>query len=453
LLGSRLTDIIRSRWQDDQACGFSVNAPFIGPSRRPTGTESGKITNPLANVESIVIAQLLALVHRSPGEILKHLWPVALAAFLVVLVITPRCRALASRWRVMDSPDDFLKPHKRPIPYMGGVAIFAGWAIGLLVGILVGWKLGWFPIRPLFMLGILAAGLFIMLVGVLDDLRNMPPRLKLLLNIAVGMLLLLVGVGRNSFHVVVSASVVAGTDDLALRWLELMFSVPLTLFIIVGACNATNLIDGMDGMCSGVLGIISLGFFALAAHMACYQPENPLSYARLVLSLAMLGAATGFLPYNTNPASIFMGDAGSMLLGLNAAVLILLFCEQSTIRWMLGAVMVFGLPISDMMLTLLRRWRNAQPLMIGDRSHFYDQLVDRGYSVRQVVAISYGLSIIFSLIGCVVPIFLKTRYVIPVFMAVFVLVAAAIWKFRMVELLPQARGPREQGADSRPPAG
>jgi UDP-GlcNAc:undecaprenyl-phosphate/decaprenyl-phosphate GlcNAc-1-phosphate transferase len=396
-----------------------------------------------------VIAETLVPVHKPPGEILKHLWPVALAAFLVVLVVTPRCRAFAMRWRVLDAPDDFLKPHKRPIPYMGGVAIFAGWAIGLLVGVLVGWRLGWFPIKPWFMLGILAAGLLIMIVGLLDDLRNMPPRVKLVLNIAVGVLLLWVGVGRNSFHVFVTATVVGNTEDSTLRWLELMFSVPLTLFIIVGACNATNLIDGMDGMCSGVLGIISLGFFALAVHMACYQPYEPLSYARLVLSLAMLGAATGFLPYNTNPASIFMGDAGSMLLGLNAAVLILLFCQQGIIRWMLGAVMVFGLPIADMVLTLLRRWRNAQPLMVGDRSHFYDQLVDRGYTVRQVVAISYGLSIVFGIIGCTVPVFFKTRYVIPIFMVVFVVVAVAIWKFRMVDLLPpEKRAPR---TDHEPP--
>jgi UDP-GlcNAc:undecaprenyl-phosphate GlcNAc-1-phosphate transferase len=380
---------------------------------------------------------MLSLVSRPAGEFLRELWPVALVSFLVVLVATPICRAVARKYRIVDRPDDFLKPHKQPIPYMGGVAIFAGWAAGILLGM----KMEGYPVRPFVLGGILVAGLLIMLVGLLDDLRNMPPRLKLVLNIGVGLLLLWVGVGRDSFHVFVRASVIGESGDPTLQWLELMFSVPLSLFIIVGACNATNLIDGMDGMCSGVLGIISLGFFVLALHLAVYAPDQALSNERLVLALAMLGAAVGFLPYNLNPASIFMGDAGSMLLGLNAAVMILLFADPGIIRWMLGAVMVFGLPIADMMLTLLRRWRNAQPLMMGDRSHFYDQLVDRGYSVRQVVAISYGLAFGFAAIGCGAVIFLRTRYVILVCMGVVIATMLAVWKFRMVALLPPDERP------------
>ena len=94
-----------------------------------------------------------------------------------------------------------------------------------------------------------------------------------------------------------------------------------------------------------------------------------------------------------------MGDAGSMLLGLNAAILILMFTEAGFFRWTMGALMVFGLPIADMLLTLARRWRNGRPLMEGDRSHFYDQLRDRGLSVRWVVAISYALTLAFVLVG------------------------------------------------------
>jgi UDP-GlcNAc:undecaprenyl-phosphate GlcNAc-1-phosphate transferase len=362
-------------------------------------------------------------------EFLKELWPVALVSLAVALAATPVCRALARRYRVVDRPDDFLKPHKRPIPYLGGVAICAGWVAGILVALALGVQ-----VRPGVLAGILIAGVAIMIVGLLDDLRAMTPKVKLVLNIAVGLFLLWVGIGRNSFHIFVRASVAAG--DPTLEWLELMLSVPFTLFIIVGACNATNLIDGVDGLCSGVLGIISLGFFVVALHMAGASAGQPLSNERLVLSLAMLGAAAGFLPYNTNPASIFMGDAGSMLLGLNAAVLILLFGEPGFIKWMLSAVIVFGLPISDMALAMIRRWRNAQPLMLGDRSHFYDQLVDRGFTVRQVVAISYALTIAFAAIGCGAAVFLRTRHVILVFLGVVAAVVLAIAKFHMVELLP-----------------
>lgn len=384
---------------------------------------------------AVLTDMMLAAEYKPAHDFLGQLWPVALVPFLVVLVATPLCRKLARRYRIVDRPDDFLKPHKKPIPYLGGVAIFAGWAAGILLAI----GLDWLPLRPGFLAGILVAGLAIMLIGLLDDLKTMTPRVKLALNMAVGLFLLWIGVGRDSFHVFVRASVAAYYQDPTLHWIELLFSIPLTLFIIVGACNATNLIDGLDGMCSGVLGIISLGFFVLALHLAVFNADKEINSERLVLSLAMLGAAAGFLPYNTNPASIFMGDAGSMLLGLNAAVLILLFSEPGIIKWMLGAVTVFGLPIADMVLTLLRRWRNAQPLMLGDRSHFYDQLVDRGYSVRQVVVISYALSVGFAVIGCAAAIFLRTRWVIPVCLGVFVLVAIAIWKFRMVELMPPER--------------
>jgi len=319
------------------------------------------------------------------------------------------------------------------------VAIFLGWAAGIAVAV----ALKRFPIEPGFMGGILAAGLAIMVVGLFDDIRMMQPRVKLALNIAVGLFLLWLGVGRNVFGVIIQATVLR--DDPSVHWLELFFSIPFGLFIVVGACNATNLIDGLDGLCSGVLGIISIGFFVLAAHMACWGPDQAIAHGRVVLSLAMLGAAVGFLPYNRNPASIFMGDAGSMLLGLNAAVLIMMFCEPGRLRWMLGAIVVFGLPIADMALTLLRRWRNAQPLMIGDRSHFYDQLVDRGYSVRQVVAISYALAFAFVVIGVVTAVFVRTRYAIVVYGVVFIVVVWAVWKFRMVELMPP-------GSRREPPA-
>ena len=100
---------------------------------------------------------------------------------------------------------------------------------------------------------------------------------------------------------------------------------------------------------------------------------------------------------------------------------------------MIGALMVFGLPIGDMLLTLVRRWRNAKPLMSGDRSHFYDQLLDRGLTVRQVVAISYGLAILFMAIGCSV-IFLRTRYAILVYLAAGAVAVLTVGKLKLVQL-------------------
>ena len=160
---------------------------------------------------------------------------------------------------------------------------------------------------------------------------------------------------------------------------------------------------------------------------------RPSDVQRVVLSLAMMGAALGFLHFNRSPAKIFMGDAGSMLLGLNAAIILLLFAKSSAPRWLMGSVMVFGLPLADMVLTLVRRWRNQRPLVQGDRSHYYDQLLDRGVPVRRVVTISYALAGFFALLGCA-SIVLRTRYIVVVYVLVAVAVLAAVKKFNMVRL-------------------
>lgn len=374
------------------------------------------------------------------SEILADFWPAGLIAFAVSLAATPLAKAVALRYGIVDRPDAFLKPHGKPIPYLGGAAIFLGWLAGLLAMA----ALNVVPLRTSMIVGIALAGGAIMLVGLFDDMRVMSPRIKLLANVAVALLLLGLGLGTRLTGVL--------TDSLGVRfdaWLELAYSVPLMMLIVVGACNATNLIDGLDGLCAGVLGIIGLGFFLLAGHVRLYA-EGELANERLVLAAAMLGSSAGFLPFNRNPAKIFMGDAGSMLLGLNAAVLILMFAastatEQARIPWMLGALMVFGLPIGDMLLTLARRWRNGKPLMIGDRSHFYDQLRDRGMSVKRVVAISYLLTLGFVLVGTSV-MFLRTRYAILVYLGAAVLAVAAVTRFRMVSLEHRPDGAEVPGA-------
>ena len=130
-----------------------------------------------------------------------------------------------------------------------------------------------------------------------------------------------------------------------------------------------------------------------------------------------------------------MGDAGSMLLGLNAAILLLLFTSSGGMRWMLGSLMVFGLPLADMLLTLARRWRNQRPLMLGDRSHFYDQLLDRGWPVKRVVRISYALATLFALLGCAA-IIVRLRYLLPLYALVAVALVAVVTKMGMVRVEP-----------------
>lgn len=367
---------------------------------------------------------LLAVAADSWRGIAGRFWLVAAVSFGMSLVATPICRRIALKKGIVDRPDDFLKPHEKPIPYLGGVAIFLGW----LAGVLAALALSETNVDVALMAGIVLAGLAITLTGLFDDLRVMSPKVKLACNIGVALLLLRLGLGDDLINVVARVTRVEfGPGE---KWLALAYSVPVTLLIVVGSCNAANLIDGLDGLCTGVLGIISIGFVILAGFLRIIYPDADVGDERIVLALAMLGAAAGFLPFNLNPAKIFMGDAGSMLLGLNAAMLILMFGEARMVRWMIGALMVFGLPIADMLLTLVRRWRNGRPLMIGDRSHYYDQLCDRGFTVRQVVAVSYLLSLAFILVGVSV-ILLRTRYAILVYFVAVMAVVALVWKFDM----------------------
>lgn len=373
---------------------------------------------------------VLADAKSSWGLILGQFWPIAAVSFAVSFIGTPLARRIALKRGIVDRPDEFLKPHGLPIPYLGGVAMFAGWLAGILLAF------SFIRVSGPLLTGIALAGFATMMIGLFDDLRVMSPVVKLACNIGVAVLLLAYGLGDDLINVVVQVTGIRFAENE--RWLELAYSVPITVIIVVGACNATNLIDGLDGLCSGVLGIISLGFVILAVHLRVLYPHTPLSNERIILAMAMLGAAVGFLPYNINPAKIFMGDAGSMLLGLNAAVILLMFSEQRILRWMIGAVMVFGLPVTDMLLAMVRRWRNGRPVMMGDRSHYYDQLRDRGFSVRRVAAISYLLALAYVALGSSV-IFIRTRYAVLVFFIAIMVILGVIWVFNMAGIERETR--------------
>ncbi len=372
-------------------------------------------------------------------DLLHAYWPIFTGSFIMSLVATPVCKKLALRHQIVDRPDGHLKPHSKAIPYLGGVAIFIGWGVGVLLSIFLFDRAshdqsvvhGFPAIHVSVMVGVFLAGLMVMCLGLFDDLKMASPKVKIFGVTGVTFMLIIFGLGDDTILVTIRSMGIPVSDlHPALVW---AYSIPLTVFITLGACNATNLIDGMDGLCSGVLAIIAGGFLVLAVHLHLFDGWRPWDAQRMVLVLAMLGAALGFLPYNRNPAKIFMGDAGSMLLGLNAAVLLLLFAKSNAVRWMLASIMIFGLPIGDMILTLARRWRYCRPLMQGDRSHFYDQLLDRGLSVKRVVAISYGLAGFFALAGCA-SIFLRTRYVVLIYSLIVVGFAMLVKKLKLVRV-------------------
>ncbi len=361
-----------------------------------------------------------------------------LLAFFATVFLTPFAIRVAFRLNVLDVPDQKLKPHARPIPYLGGTAICVAWACGLVASIVSGVVTDLGTMIP-----ILLGGIAMSTLGLIDDIRDVPPRIRLLVGtIVIAGVVLHTGVGLRLFDSFI-VGLLAVLRDVGLdpppatlrviRPVGTALSVLLSVFVVLGACNSANLIDGLDGLCSGVTAIISLGFFLLAAHLALFMYSPTGDPVRLALAISMFGAALGFLPWNFNPAKIFMGDAGSVLLGYNCGMLILLFAEQSKFRWVIGALMIFALPVFDTALAMFRRWRAGRSVFEGDRSHFYDQLKQRGLSVRQTVIVCYLVTCLYAGIGLLLtwvnasrPV-IRTRWAVLLYLGVILATAFVAW--------------------------
>ncbi len=370
-------------------------------------------------------------------EVLGRHWWIALLAFGISLLATPIFRWVAYRTKTVDRPDDLLKPHGRPVAYLGGLGICSGLLGGLIVylftmpGAWDHWQslgeqltgLDWLALstNPLWnVLAITVASLLITLVGLLDDVKDIRPKTKVLGQVVAAAVLLFGGVGTHLLEAVSSPLDIAPPLGLMIPLSSL-----LCLMLVISTCNAANLLDGLDGLCGGVTAIIALGFLALAAWLGTWGRFPGTDELRVALCLAMVGGIVGFLPYNIPPASIFMGDAGSMLLGFFVATMVTLFSQEGSLRWVMAAVVVFGLPILDTALAVVRRLRAGVSIFTGDRSHLYDQLVDRGMTVKQVVVLFYVLAMAFAVLGVTGAISMRNRYAVILY-AIVLLVA---WTF------------------------
>jgi len=293
---------------------------------------------------------------------------------------------------------------------------------------------------------IVASACMIVALGMWDDLRSLQPRIKFLGQVASALVLLSAGVGTKiSYHFLdpVMIRVVATFPSLA--WtlqppfytnLAFVTSSIITIGVVVFCCNATNLMDGLDGLCGGVTAIIAGGFLFLAVYLGMTGGGENSNWdaLRVVLGLALLGGVLGFVPYNFNPASIFMGDTGSMFLGFSCATLIVLMGDREG-RWFLASLVMFSLPILDTSLAFARRYVNRRPLFSADKFHFHHQLVARGFTVRRAVLTSYGLAIFFTLAGGAIVV-LRERYVVGFYLVLFGYIMVTAVKIGMVHERP-----------------
>jgi UDP-GlcNAc:undecaprenyl-phosphate GlcNAc-1-phosphate transferase len=231
-------------------------------------------------------------------------------------------------------------------------------------------------------------------------------------------------------------------------WYEavlLTTSAVLVIMVVVGCCNATNLLDGLDGLCGGVTAVIAAGFLFVAVHLAMFGGGVNTNWdaLRVILGLALLGAVLGFIPFNFNPASIFMGDTGSMFLGYACAVTIVLMAQERS-KWFLASMVMFALPVLDTSLAFARRWIARRPLFSADAQHFHHQLVARGFTVKQTVLISYALAIVFAGLGAMM-VYTRTRYAVAIYLVTFGSIIVAAYKLGMVHERPRGGPPTTLG--------
>ncbi|KAA0213458.1 MAG: undecaprenyl/decaprenyl-phosphate alpha-N-acetylglucosaminyl 1-phosphate transferase [Leptolyngbya sp. PLA3] len=363
---------------------------------------------------------------HSRFDILQGYLGVAIAAFLITLVATPLARRAAIHLGIIDRPSE-RKVHRVPIAYLGGVAVFLGIMGGIIYSYLavpVDGLIDWhntayvmketgrpYLVPPSIVLGITV----IMVVGLIDDMVGIMPRVKL-----GGQLFAAAALAYDDIGVKVAQGVLAPTlgeliNNRDLLWvidlpivglpveLDLIYwtGTAIIAIFVLGGCNAANLIDGLDGLLTGVTAIAAMGLLVIALSLALFD-DGPRDAQRIVLGLSVVGACLGFLPHNFNPASIFLGDCGSLMLGFCTIVLILMLGDsgQATGRTYLviAGLIIYAIPIIDTVLAIFRRKLAGKRLSEPDSDHLHHML-KRALGVKGAVLTLYGIGVGFALLG------------------------------------------------------
>ena len=306
-------------------------------------------------------------------------WIKMLLAFavslLVAYVMTPPVKRFAEKVGAIDVPRDNRRVHDHPIPRMGGLAIFIGFVLSLIFFVPMSTKV----------LGLLVGSVIIAVMGGVDDIVSLNPWVKLAGQIVAALVAIRCGL---VFDVISNPNIFAEETYIEIGWL----SIPLTMLWIVGCTNAVNLIDGLDGLAVGVSAISSMTMLIVSLFVS----EPVVS----IILAALTGACLGFMPYNLNPAKIFMGDVGSQLLVfvLSTASIMGLFKLHAIITFFVP-LLALALPLADTIFAFFRRILHGQSPFKADKGHFHHRLLAMGLNQKQVVAVLYGISAVLGLLA------------------------------------------------------
>lgn len=357
-------------------------------------------------------AHASAAATASAVDLLNGYSHVFVTAFVITLIATPFAMRVAQAIGVVDKPDFKRKTHTHPIPYLGGMAVFAGVVAAIAVSYLPSGDvpIAFAPVPLAVVIGMVA----ITFTGLADDIWGWDPRLKIAGQLVAAAALAIENVGVNVARGMLTAflpdsslmlHIPTPMGDVTLDVVYWVGTAIIAVFV-VGGCNAANLIDGLDGLLSGVTAITAVGLLLISIFMLHQIPEDALQSdtgvlagARIVLCLAVLGATLGFLPYNWKPAVIFLGDCGSLLLGYLTVVVILMLGELGQTHLVFAGLIVFAIPIIDTTLAMIRRKLAGVSMSAADNQHLHHQFKRVLGGVRRAVLSMYALSALFMALG------------------------------------------------------
>ena len=297
---------------------------------------------------------------------------IVFVTFITSLLLVPIIKKIAIHVNAMDMPNE-RKVHKVPMPRMGGLAIFLSFMLGYML----------YARESTVMLSVLMGSFLIIICGMLDDINSIHARYKFIVQI-------------------IAAATVCIYGNLTLNYvsflgLNMYFPAPfnyiITIFFMVAIMNAINLIDGLDGLAAGISSI----YFVTIAIIAFIL--NQMGGLDVILSLIMAGATLGFLVHNFPPASIFMGDSGSLFLGYIISVIALLGFKATTLTSLIIPICILAIPIFDTASAIIRRLLKGQNIGKPDKEHFHHQLLKMKFSPRTTILIIYFITIMFSTVS------------------------------------------------------
>ncbi len=331
-------------------------------------------------------------------------------AFICSVVLTPIVRRIFLRLDIVDRPDNIRKLHKLPIVRVGGIAVAAAYVIPFVLLLFIQFRAGviiWsaFPL----IVSLLPAATIMFITGLVDDLANLKVWQKLAGQFAAATAAYIAGIQ------------ITGLDG---KHFAYWWSYPLTIVWLLATTNSLNLLDGVDGLAAGV------GFFAtVTITLAAALGHNfGLAFATVPLAACLLG----FLWYNFNPARVFLGDCGSLLIGFLLGCYGVLWSQKSaTLLGMTAPLLALSIPLIDTALAIVRRFLKKQPIFSADRGHIHHRLLDRGLSPRRVVLLLYAICLFASLFSLSM---LRHAYEVPTLVAFCIATCFGVHRLRVIEI-------------------